>query len=815
MFETIHRSARALHRDPVLIAAATLTLAAAIGANTTVFSLVDSILLRPLPFPQPRSLYWISERMGRNPIEIGLGPDYYSLREKKHLFAEAAAFDSLTVNWAGVDHPEQLDAAQVTPSFFGVLGTRPLLGRAFAEAEQGSKAPPAIVLSYAFWRSRLNSDPRVLSRTLTLDGLPYNVIGVMPQGFDYPKGAQLWRPLDMDESSQRPRSVKRPVWMVNIIARSKPGVRDEQVQAAMPGVTRSIRAEYPKEFESAGFLDNMTISAVPLQRRITGDLRPALYALSGAVALVLLIACANLANLLLARAASRRREMAVRMALGSGKGALIRQLLAESCLLALPGGAAGILLALAAVRLLNITKPLVLVRYPEIAVDLRTLLFTFGLTVLTGLIFGLAPALGAAGVSLQEALKSGGHGHSASRAARRLRRLLIVAELAVSVVLLIGAGLLAKSFLNLAHTDLGFPARNLLTLRVNLTGPNYASGAAQQRYYTDALARIAQLPGVTSAAVSTDLPLTGEHSYQGIGIQVAGRAPVPVAQRPQSSISVVSAGYFRALGVPLRSGRVFDISDTAGAPDRIVINEAFARKVFRGEDPVGRQIVQGQRGREALWTIVGVVGNIRASDLGAEPGPLAYRCLCQQADNRFLSTMRVVIRTTGDPRAIARPVEAQFYAVDREQPVFDMKTMEQRVSAALAPERFQLWLIGTFASIALVLAAVGVYGVMAYLVTRRTREIGIRIALGARPAQVQRMVLGETAALAIAASVAGLGGAWALTRYLKTMLYGVTALDAPVFAIAPVVLILVAVAASAVPARRAATVDPMTALREE
>jgi putative ABC transport system permease protein len=815
MFDTIRRSARALRRDPVLLVSATLTLAVGVGANTTVFSLVDAILLRPLPFPDPGRIYWVGERMGRNPMEVGLGPDYYSLREKKNVYAEVGAFDTLTVNWAGIDRPEQLDAVQATPSFFSVLATRPLLGRTFDEAEQGSKAPPVVVLSYAFWRSRLNADRRVLSRTVTLDGLSYNVIGVMPQGFDYPKGTQIWTTMAMDESSQRPRSAMRPIRMVRMIGRAKAGLSSEQVQAMMPTVTREIRAEYPASFEKTGFLDNMTIFAESLQRRIAGDLRPALYALSGAVVLVLLIACANLANLLLARAAVRRRELAVRMALGSGKGALIRQLLVESCVLALPGGAAGVLLAMAAVRLLNATKPLVLVRYPEIGMDLRTLVFTFGLTVLTGLIFGMAPALGAAGVDLHDALKSGGRAQSASRASRRVRQVLVVAELGVSLVLLIGAGLLAKSFLNLAHVNMGFPAEKLLTLRVNLTGPQYATGRAQQNYYREVLARVTQLPGVSAAAVTTDLPPTGEHAYQGMGFQIAGRVPLPIAQRPQTSLGIVSREYFRALGVPLRAGRLFDSSDGEGSPDAIVVNEAFARKVFPGENPVGHQTVQGPAGRETRWTIIGVVGDVRANDLGAEPAPFAYRCLCQQGDYRFLSTMRVIVRTTRDPRALARAVEAQMFAVDREQPVFDVKTMEERVSAALAPERFQLWLIVTFAGIAIVLAALGVYGVMAYLVTRRTREIGIRIAVGAQPAQVQRLVLAETAVLAVAAAFAGLAGAWGLTRYLKTMLYGVTALDAATFGAAPVVLVIVALGASAIPARRAARVDPVLALREE
>jgi putative ABC transport system permease protein len=533
--------------------------------------------------------------------------------------------------------------------------------------------------------------------------------------------------------------------------------------------------------------------------------------LSCAVLLVLLIACANLANLLLARAAARDREMAVRMALGSGKARVVRQMLQESLLLALPGGLAGIALAWFAIALLNAWKPLVLDRYPPVVMDLRTLAFTVALTVITGLVFGIAPALGVSGVKIQEALKSAGSGHSGSRASARLRRSLVVVELGVSLVLLIAAGLLARSFLNLAHTELGFPAANLLTLRVNLTAPEYATWKAQQRYYAQALERVRQLPMVRSAAVSTDLPLTGDHSFQTNSFQVAGRALLPMAQRPHANLTIASLDFFRTMGIPLRSGRLIQVAEKE--PDDVVVNEAFARQIFPGEDPLGRRIVFG-RNDANRWTIVGVVGNIRGSELGAEPEPRMYRSIGQNED-RFLSLMRLSVRTTGDPLAMSRAVEGQLYAVDRSQPVFDVKTMEQRVADTLAPQRFQLLLIGTFAAMAVILAALGVYGVMAYLVTRRTREIGIRMAIGARPEQVRRQILRESLALAATAVAAGVAGAWGLTRYLTAMLYGVTPLDGVTFSAAALLLVAVAMAASLLPARKASRVDPVVALREE
>ena len=802
---------RAWKREPVLVTTATLTLAFCIGANTTVFSLVNSILLRPLPYADPGRLYWVTERFRGGGMEVATGADYYSLRNIRNVFAEAGAYGSSTVNWSGVEKPEQLEAAQVTPSFFTTLGVRPHIGRYLAAGEEGSKPAPVVVVSYPFWRNRLRSDPEVLGRTLALDGTVCTVIGVMPQGFDYPHGTQVWRPISMDEASQLPRSPMRPMRIVSVVARLAPGIRPEAVDAHMESITRSIQAEYPKDVAAAGFLNGMRITATPLARRVTGDLRPALWALSGAVGLVLLIACANLANLLLARMAARQREMAVRMALGSTRARLTRDMLAQSLLLALPGGLAGLALAAAAIEALNTWKPMVLDRYPAIAMDLRTLAFTFGLTLLTGLVFGAGPALGAAAVHIQEALKSSG-AQGGARSGARVRRLLVITELAVSLVLLIGAGLLARSFVNLARMPLGFPAENLLTLRVNLTGTDYAKAENQMRYHEEVLDRLRRLPMVKSAAVATDLPLGSDRPYSIVAIQVAGQAPLPPGQRPQSNATLVSREYFATMGIPLRRGRIFDIQDSPTNANNIVINEAFARKIFPGEDAVGR-VIGGDN--EAHRTIVGVVGDVRGSALGEETPPLIYRCLCQQSGNRFLSLMYVAVRTAGDPRAAVRAVEGQMYAVDRGQPVFDEKSMDERVALALAPQRFNLLLLGLFAGMAVVLASVGVYGVMAYLVTRRTREIGIRIAIGARPEQVRGQVLTETAWLAAAAAGAGLAGAWALTRFLGTMLYGVTALDVGTFAGAAALLTVIAIAASALPAHRASQVDPAIALREE
>ena len=809
--QDVRYAVRGLRRDPMLALTAALTLAICIGANTTVFSIVNSILLRPLPYPGSERLYWVSEHLGRD-AEIGAGPDYYSLRDENRVFDDVAAYDQTTVNWTGVEKPEQLDVAQVSPSFFRVMGTQPLMGRYLAPEEQGEKAPAVVVVSYAFWRSQMGSDPHAVGKAITLDRLPNTIIGVMPQGFDYPSGTHIFRTLPMDEATQRPRSITRPVRIVRMLARLKLGVGQTKLATEMSRLTHNIRAEYPKEFESAGFLKAMSINAEPLQERVTGDVRPALLVLSGAVGLVLLIACANVANLLLARAAARQKELAVRMAIGSHRRRIIQQMLTESVILALPGGLAGIAIASVAVSVLNAWKPLLLVRYPEISMDVSTLAFTLAATLVTGLVFGIAPAVAATGVNIHDALKSGGQMHSGGRGATRLRQLLVVAELGVSLVLLIGAGLLVRSFVKLAHTDLGFPAENLLTMRVNLAGLRYTQAAGQKAFYEEVLQRIKQLPVVRRATVSTEIPL-GE-SWSSIWVfQIAGRPPVPRAQMPRAGTTVVHRDFFQTLGIPLRSGRIFGFEDTQKSSDKIVVNEAFAREILPGENPLGQRLVVGQRA-DSQWTIVGVVGNIRGSALGAEPEPLIYRCTCQ-TDSPFETRMGVIVRTTGDPRAAIRAVEGQVYAVDRNQPVFDVKTMDERLANSLAPQRFQLTLIGTFAMIALALSALGVYGVLSYLVTRRTREIGIRMAMGARPHEVRRLLVGESLALAALAVVAGLGGAWALTRYLRSMLYGVTALDGTTFAVMPVVLVALAIASAVVPAWRASRIDPMAALREE
>jgi putative ABC transport system permease protein len=818
-FEDVRYALRSLAREPFLAFVATLTLAICIGANTTVFSVANSILIRPLVYPGSERILWISERSGSARQDIGTAPDYYALREQNRVFEDVAAFSPNTLNWTGVERPEQLESAEVSASFFQVMGTRPFLGRYLASDEEGPKSPAVAVVSYAFWRSRFGSNAQILGKTIALDRMPHKIIGVMPQGFDFPSGTQVWVPSSLDKSAQSfPVSPTRPLFVVSILARLKPGVTPQQADTDLNRLTFVIRAEY-KTFQATGFRSDLVIAAMPLQQYLTGQVRPALLLLTGAVGLVLLIACVNLANLLLARAGNRRRELAVRLALGSSRGRIVRQMLTESLVLALPGGLAGVVIAWISVGVLDTMKPAILVRYPAISIDLRILVFTIGLTFATSLFFGMAPALSAAGVRIQEALKSSSLAHSASRGAVSLRKSLVVAELGVSLVLLIGAALLGHSFVHLAHVDLGFPTDHLLTFRVIPIGPfdrNYS------QFYKDVLERLQQLPMARSAALLADMPLSDDGFYQTGHIRVVERPPVPFVERPIINNGVVSPDFFRTLEIPLKSGRLFDAHDTVQSAavvnygfvgsEPVVVNEALVRQVFPGEDPLGQRIAFGPDQHNVIWTIIGVVGNIRGSTLGSDPPSMVYRCTCAGSP---VFRAGFAIRTRGDPNGAIRAAEEQVRAVDRDQPVFDVRTMDERREAALAPERFQLILIGTFAVLAILLAVAGVYGVMSYLVACRTREFGIRVAMGARAADVLSIVIGETARLVILAVAIGLGGAFALTRYIRSMLYGVSEFDAGTFASASILLAVIVLIASVGPAHRAVRVDPMTALRDE
>ncbi len=809
---------RGLRRDPFLALTATLTLAVCIGANTAVFSLANSILIRPLPYPDSRRIDWISERSGPRHEDGGAAPDYFYLRQQNRIFEDVAAFVPATENWTGVETPEQLNSAIVTASFFRVMGMQPMSGRYFGDDEEGPDAPAVAVVSYAFWRNRLSANADVVGKTIALDRQPRTIIGVMPQGFDFPRGTQVWVPSGMQVSSQSfPVSPERPILSVSILARRKAGITSQQIEADMDRLTKAIRDQY-KVFQATGFRSDLRVAAIPLQLHLTGDTRPVLLILSTAVGLVLLVACVNLASLLLARAGNRRRELAVRLALGSGRSRVLRQMLTESVVLGLPGGLVGIAIAWIAVRVITAIQPAVLTYYPAISLDLRVLAFSLALTFATSLLFGLTPALSASRTPIQQALRTLDRTHSAGLGAVRLRKTLVVAELGICLVLLIGASLFARSLFRLAHTELGFDTQHLLTFRINPIGPfdqNYGP------FYRDVLDRLQQIPLVSSAALVSEMPLNDEDFYQTGRIRVDGHPVVPFAERPIINNSLVSPEFFRTLKVPLKSGRLFGRYDAVRseevvpgfvASEPVVVNESFAQRILPGEDPVGRRLVFGPDKRNISWTIIGVVGDVRGTTLRANPPSMVYRCTC--SGGRIFRA-GFIVRTRGEPSNAVRAVQQQVRAVDADQPIFDVRTMEERREAALAPGRFALVLAGAFAVIAALLAAAGVYGVMSYLVTRRTREIGIRVAMGARRANIVSMVTAETAILALCGIVLGIGGGWALTRYVRSMLYGVSELDPVTFLLTPALLVLIVLIASLGPSLRAVRVDPMTALREE
>jgi predicted permease len=816
--QDISHALRGLRRDPFLTLIATVILAVCIGGNAATFSVANSVLIRPLPYPDAERIDWISERSGPTQENFGVAPDYYYLRRENRIFEDVAAYTPTTVNWTGIKTPEQLNAGAVSASFFRVMGMEPMLGRYFASSEEGPEAPPVLVVSYEFWRNRLSGDPNAVGKTIALDRLPRTIIGVMPQGFDYPRGAQMWLPLGLDESTESfPLSLTRPIFGVGILARRKASLTDEQIEADMNRLTEAIQAQY-EPFRERGFRTDLRIAGVPLQRHLTGDLRPAVLVIAGAAGLVLLVACVNLASLLLARAGRRRREFAVRMALGSGRGRVIRQVLTESVVLALPGGAAGVSLAWILLRVLEGIKPDILTPYPAISMDVGVVAFTAVVTIATSLLFGLTPALSSSVVHVQDALRTSDRAQSSSGATRS-RKALVVVELGLCLILLIGAGLLARSLFRLSQTELGFASDHLLTFRVN---PMDSSNRDNAPFYKELLDRLQQTPSLQSAVLVSDMPLNGEDYYQRGKIQVAGRPPIPFADRPTTNNSLVSPEFLRTLRVPLKAGRFFDVQDSGQpqqlaapgfvAAEPVVVNETLVRRIFPGENPIGQRLLFGPDERNITWTIIGVVGDVSGRTLGAEPPSMAYRCSCS---GNPIYRAGFIVRTTSDPSSAARLVEQQVRAIDADQPIVDVRTMDERRQAALAPGRFAVLLAGAFAIVSILLAAAGVYGVMSYLVARRTREIGIRVALGAKPSNILNLVFSETAVLSFAAVVLGLGGGWVLTRYIRSLLYGVSELDPATFLLMPAVLVATVIVASLGPSVRALRGDPMTALRED
>jgi putative ABC transport system permease protein len=809
MLSDLRYAARSLRKRPGFTFVVVVTLALGVGANTAIFSVVNSVLLRPLPYAEPERLVTLWAKNNKKGLtgQPAAWPNFVDWRAQSQSFEQLAAVrpESFGLSdWGGAGEPERASGVRVTTNILAALGVQPALGRDFRpEEEQPDKAAVALV-SHGLWQRRYGGDPRLIGRTLALDGKPYTVVGILPAWLKYPglpipqTGAEVWIPY-----VPLPNEMRRSFANTRAVGRLKPGVSLARAQAEMDTIAARLEREYPADNTNVG------VGLVPLHEHLTGRVRLALMILLGAVACVLLIACANVASLMLARAAGRRTETAVRSALGASRWQLIQQTLVECLLLSFVGGLAGLLLAWAGVDWLMKMNAGAIPRAEEVGVDGRALSFTLLVSLVTGLLCGVVPALRSSRLDLTAALKEGRRGAGGGVEHRRWLGGLVVAEIALALVLLAGAGLLIRSFRLVTEADPGFDPRRLLTLSVPLPLAGYEDQAKQALFYDRALERLNALPGVEAAAVFR-VPLVG---FASAIFTVEGK-PVAPGTEPNADYRTISVNYFRAAGIRLVKGREFTARDKADAPDVIIVNEELARRFFAGEDPLGKRL-QIATERTRFREIVGVVADAKLARLDAKADPAIYVPHAQNTWPHALRSSFVVVRTSGDPHGLSAAVRGELRAIDPSLAVTQVRTMEEIIGESLAPRRFSAALLAVFAALAGALAAVGIYGVMAYSVAERRHEIGIRMALGARRSEIVRMVLAGGGRLAAVGVVIGLIGAAALTRLMAGLLYGVGASDPPTFALAALVLAGVALAACLVPARRATKVDPMVALRSE
>jgi putative ABC transport system permease protein len=787
---------------------AVITLALGIGANTAIFSVVNAALLRPLPYQDPNRLVyvWSAEKArGINQSTVSI-PDLHDWRAQNRVFEGMAGWWSGSYNLSGGDEPQQVGGWTVSPNFFDVLGARSELGRTFARDEEQGTKDRVVVLSHSLWIGSFGGDPSVLGRTITLDGEPHTVVGVMPAEFSSPfPDVQLWVPWPSRAESIAPRGER----FMRVIARLKPNVTIEAAQADMDTIVRNLAQEYK---EDAG----VTAYLVPAGQQIAGSVRPALLVLLGAVGFVLLIGCANLANLLLARSAAREKEFAIRSALGAGNWDLVRQVLTESLLLSLSSGAVGILMAGWGVRYLRVMVASQIPRAQDISLDARVLLFTLGLSVLTGLAFGVFPAVQSFKGQLSQSLKEGGRGLGGGVQGRHVRDLLVIWEMALALVLLVGAGLLVNSFQRLRAINPGFNPDQVLTCQVSLPSSKYKDPQIVS-FFQQLLERVRALPGVKAAGATMTLPLRNPNGGYWSGLNIEGRPATARESIPIVSFTQVTPGYFRAMGIPILRGRAFTDSDNSGqSPKVAIVNATLAHRFFPDIDPVGKRICLGEDTSKGPWlTLIGVVGDAALENLTDPRFPQVFSPHAQGVQGGVAGNMELVLRTSSDPAAVARAVRNAVHEMDKDQSVADIQTLDKVVSASLAQPRLNTLLLGAFAALALLLAAIGIYGVISYSVALRTREIGIRIALGAERGDVLKLVVKHGLILAMTGAAIGLIGALSLTRLMSSLLYGVQPSDPPTFLAVFVVLVGVALLSSYIPARRATKVDPMVALRYE
>jgi putative ABC transport system permease protein len=772
-------------------------LALCIGANTAMFSVINAVLLRPLSLREQDRLVVLWERTRQMEDMSVAYPNFLDWQAQGRSFEQLAGFKTDNFNYTDGGDPERVPGKQVTANFFSTLGVEPVLGRTFTPEEDRPGAAPTVLVGYNFWKRRFASDPGLLDKQLMLNGRAYTAIGVLPADFNLYGEGELYTPLGLNADKMTDRAAHSGLYA---IGRLRPGASVEGARTEMEALAANLARQYPESNEGN------SVAVVSLPEDIVGDYRKSFLTLLGAVALVLLIACANVANLLLAAGAARQQEMAVRAATGASRWRLMRQLFAESTTLSVAGGLAGLVLAWAGIKWLMSLAPPDVPRTKEVGIDLWVLGFTALIAVLTGIVFGLAPSVQISKTDLNTTLKEAGRGSMMAPGSRRMRNALVTVEIALALILLVGAGLMVKSFLRLRATAPGFDANNVLTMRLSLPPTKYTERQQYVQFTDRVLEEVKALPGVRAAAISGGLPLGrgGETSYT-----IEGRPPdMEAGQQPMVVEYPASSDYFRTMGIPLIKGRYFNDGDREGSPKVVVIDARLAQKAFAGEDPIGRRLIpSGDEPHE----IVGIVGDVKHYGLDREAKEQIYYPFAQRGGaNLYLS-----VRTVQDPASAGPAVRGRIAAIDRDQPVYDVKTMQERVAQSIAKPRFNTLLLAIFAGMALLLTVVGTYGVISYTVAQRTNEIGIRLALGARPSHIKRMVLRQGLLLVFVGLAVGLVVAYAINQIMASLVYGVSTTDPFIFAGAALFLTAVTLLASYVPARRATQVDPVIALRNQ